>query len=66
MLDFEECEFSGHLRANGSKGEYWIMDEVEVYVERMTPVPHGIVTERIGGEFDTIDDAKAFAELEDG
>ena len=25
MLDFQECDSSGHLRANGSKGEYWIM-----------------------------------------
>jgi len=60
-LDFEENELSGHLVANGKKGQYWITVLAWTYLERVTPTMAGPRIEKFG-HFDTIKDAMAEAE----
>ena len=56
MLEFEECEISGNLRANGSHGTYWLMSEAWSYLELVTPTPAGPKIEKLGS-FDSDEEA---------
>ena len=39
MLDWHECEKSGHLVTHGNKGNYWILDLGLVYLELINATP---------------------------
>ena len=65
-LDWYECETSGHLRAIGNQGEYWIDDSTAwKYLDFVTADAAGPSIKKIGGNFDSLDEAKAFAEAHD-
>ncbi len=59
MIDWEECELSGNLKADGKKGQYWIMAEAWTYVELVNPTPAGPKVEK-AGSFNSVEDAKHF------
>lgn len=62
MLEFEECEVSGHLRAMGEKGEYWVMDDgAWTYLQRVTPTAAGPLVLKLGTYYD-FEEAKVVAE----
>ena len=63
-LDFEENELSGHLVANGKKGQYWIMDMGWKYLELINPTHSGPKVEKLG-QFHNIKDAILFAQTFD-
>ena len=68
MLEFEECELSGNLRANGDKGTYWLMSEAWSYLELVTPTPAGPKIEKLGSfnnDEDAIDEANRFDTAEE-
>ena len=60
-MNFTECDISGHLKAEGSKGQYWIIDNSWTYLERVTPTQSGALVERLG-TFDSATDAMAEAD----
>lgn len=60
-MEFEECEVSGHMRASGEKGEYWVMEEAWTYLERINPTPAGPKVEQLG-TFNTPAEAMEAAE----
>lgn len=64
-LEWIECDVSGHLRAIGIKGEYWIMQEAWTYLELVSSLTAGPNITKLGGAFDSVEEAQAFAELED-
>lgn len=47
-LRFAKCPISGHLKAEGKKGQYWIMDGAWKYLTRVTPTEDGPVIEKRG------------------
>lgn len=59
-LEFIECEQSGHLKADGAKGQYWVFDMAWKYVELVNPTPAGPAIEKLGA-FRDLEDAKQFA-----
>ena len=61
MLDWHECEKSGHLVTHGNKGNYWILDLGLVYLELINATPSGPDIEKIG-TFTEVSDAKWVAE----
>lgn len=63
-LDWYECDMSGHLRAIGDKGEYWIMEWYQPYynLDLVNPSPSGPHIESIGFKFTSIEEAKKAAE----
>ena len=61
MLDFYAEELSGHLVANGDKGQYWIMDLDNIYLELINPTPAGPDIKKLG-VFPSIGMAVEFAE----
>lgn len=63
-MEWSECPLSQHLKAEGDKGQYWIMEEAYIYLERVTPSPAGIDIEKLGNFYD-IDDAKRAAGIID-
>ena len=64
MLEFEECEQSGNLKAEGIKGQYWMMTEAWTYVELVNPTPAGPKVEKVG-TFNDVEDAKNFVNVFD-
>ena len=64
FIDFEECEVSGHLKGDGKKGQYWIMDDDWKYLELVTIDAAGPNIKKLGA-FHAIDDAVATANLHD-
>lgn len=65
MLDWVECEISGHLKAEGKKGQYWILDGVWKSLYRVNPTPAGPKEEHIC-ECNDIEAAKSEASIVDG
>ena len=69
MIDWVECELSGNLKADGKKGQYWIMAEAWTYVELVNPTPAGPKVKRIrealGEDFTSVEDAKHFVNTYD-
>lgn len=63
-LRFAKCEISGHLKADGKKGQYWIMDGAWTYLQRVTPTDMGPALEALG-PYHSIDDAILDANLID-
>lgn len=59
MLDFEECETSGNMRADGNKGTYWMITEAWTTVELVKPTPAGPKVEKVG-VFNDAEDAIKF------
>lgn len=55
-MEFTLCDKSGHLKADGDRGQYWILSNVWVYLERVTPLPNGPTVERLG-TFTSVEDA---------
>ena len=64
-MNFTTCNISGHLKASGSKGEYWIVAFGWIYLQRVTPNHSGPEIEALG-TFNSIEDAIKEAELLDG
>ena len=60
-MDWEEDELSGHLRAIGNNGEYWVLDLDTVYLERVNPTPAAPDIEKLG-TYETVEEATAEAE----
>jgi len=63
-LEWEECDKSGRLIANGDIGQYWIDEQAWTYLTLVTTDFAGINQEKIG-TFNTVDDAKEYAEAYD-
>jgi len=55
-LEFVKCAISGHLKADGKKGQYWIMDGAWKHMKRVTPTDMGPKVECFGSYYE-IDDA---------
>ena len=60
-MEFIKCKLSGHLKADGLKGQYWILSHVWIYLERVTPSANGPIVERLG-TFTSTEKAKLQAE----
>ena len=58
MLEFEEHDESGHLHAEGIKGQYWILDVdlAWTYLQRVNIDAAGANVEKLG-TFNSIEDA---------
>ena len=41
MIEFNECEVSGQLKADGCMGQYWIDEQKNVELTRVTSSPAG-------------------------
>ena len=63
-MQFEECEISGNLVAEGITGQFWILEGAWNYLERVTPTAAGPKVEKIGCFCDE-DDAMIVAGLLD-
>ena len=64
MIEWEECELSGNLKADGKKGQYWIIDQAWTYVDLVNPTPAGPTVKRLRTapyeNFTSVEDAKHF------
>tara|TARA_R110000851_G_C12776768_1_gene534831 strand:- start:77 stop:283 length:207 start_codon:yes stop_codon:yes gene_type:complete len=63
-LEWIEEELSGHLKAEGERGQYWLMDDKWIYLESVTFDAAG-PNWRKHGLFFSIDEAKEMAEVFD-
>ena len=59
MIDWVECEQSGNLKADGKKGQYWMITEAWTSVELVNPTPAGPKVEKVG-VFNDAEDAVNF------
>lgn len=66
-MEFTECELSGHQKADGNKGQYWIINETGawVYVELVEPTPAGPKVKTFSVSFRDSEEAKLFIESHD-
>ncbi len=60
MLDFEEEELSGHLVADGDKGQYWVMELTWTELELINATPGGPDVVKLGS-FHSPEEAIDFA-----
>jgi len=64
-LNFEKCDISGQLKAEGNKGQYWIEEMAFTYVKLLEIISkRGPVITNIG-TFNTVEDALEFVEIFD-
>ena len=64
MMEWNECEVSGQLKAEGVKGQYWIDDQAWTYLELVTVDAAGPRIEKVGSYTD-LDAAKKGAGIYD-
>lgn len=55
-LEFAKCAISGHLKASGAKGLYWVMDGAWVHMKRVVSTDMGPKVEDLGSYYE-IEDA---------
>jgi hypothetical protein len=63
-LEWIEEEHSGHLKAEGIRAQYWIMEFAWVYLESVTVDAAGANIKKHGA-FESVEEAKAMAEIYD-
>ena len=52
MMEFTECKESGHLKADGKQGQYWIEEYSWTYLSRVVPTRAGPKNRKLGVFYD--------------